>query len=511
MLCSKIELVKRVGFCVAWVCLVCEMAFFPSLENLYGALLCIFSWWLFSSFFFRHIILRKHLFSWIYYFSAVLYIYVPLVSTLIEGKPVSYLMETPMETFTVELAMFLIQTLAFYVVAYNKLEFSFVKHVICRLRLYSDPSESILWLMGFVGLAALVVLAYEGWVDYGDVFGKFLQPMKSLQFCPLILMFRSFVSSKSSLPKWFLYLYTACLVLISISGNSREGLIYPIATIFILLFVSHLITNEKFNLLALISLKSIVLVVVLLVIALFARNVSSSMLLNRGFRKDVSRTELMRLQLQTLSEKQDVTKREVRSYDEGWDETYVDNFALQRLTNPRITDECLYHVRRIDVGLFGNGEMRDFFYTRLIALLPSPVINFMGLGVDKKDYSYSEGDLLTAVSWGKPVFPSYVVSSKLPVAYATFGVLAVPILLILTTIKLLLIDSFSLIKSNSVFYSFCGLAIVFEIFGMNRNGITCAQDLAYILRGFWQTLLIYWVALNIAKIVRGVILKVAGR
>lgn len=39
------------------------------------------------------------------------------------------------------------------------------------------------------------------------------------------------------------------------------------------------------------------------------------------------------------------------SYSEGWDETYVDNFLLNRYCNMRITDETLYYAMKLKDGI----------------------------------------------------------------------------------------------------------------------------------------------------------------
>lgn len=51
------------------------------------------------------------------------------------------------------------------------------------------------------------------------------------------------------------------------------------------------------------------------------------------------------------------------SYSEGWDETYVDNFLLNRYCNMRITDETLYYAMKLKGwDSYGNKQMRDMFW-----------------------------------------------------------------------------------------------------------------------------------------------------
>lgn len=107
------------------------------------------------------------------------------------------------------------------------------------------------------------------------------------------------------------------------------------------------------------------------------------MLANRKIRADVSRTKLEKT-VKTLQDEQMMHKlrsltleetSQITSYREGWDETYLDNFMLNRYGNMRISDETIFYADKIG---WSNRKMQDKFLLRAITVYPLPVLNYVG-------------------------------------------------------------------------------------------------------------------------------------
>lgn len=70
--------------------------------------------------------------------------------------------------------------------------------------------------------------------------------------------------------------------------------------------------------------------------------------------------------------------------------------------------------------------MYSDFWNEIIALLPSPILNSLGIQYNKNE-RYSRGDKLKALSTNSPPFASYLVTSHLADGLLTFGFLYFPI------------------------------------------------------------------------------------
>ena len=102
---------------------------------------------------------------------------------------------------------------------------------------------------------------------------------------------------------------------------------------------------------------------------------------------------------------------------------YVSNFALNRYCNLKVTDNTLYHAKKVG---FYNDLMYIDFWTEILALLPAPILDFFGVHYDKDD-RYSRGDKLKALSENRHPFCSYLVTSHLADGLLTFGFWYFPI------------------------------------------------------------------------------------
>lgn len=505
---SVLDAIRKGGNLLMAISIIGEIIFFFSLPNLCGCFMCFFSWWVFSKFFLKREVILNHPFSWLFYLSMVLYRYLPLVVTFFEWKPVTYGFENPYETFFGEIILFMTQSLAFYAVCRDKIHiFRHLQGWIYRLGFFAEFKSFTIWMMGFVGIAASIYTMTSGGIEYGDVGGKFIAPISAMRNIPLVMFFPSLCSIQGSHPsKKVLWLYLIFLELFSMTGNSREALVHPLGVYVVLYFLNLVITktdcrkyiyNWKFP---------AIIIAVFLAAKVFTV-ISDAMLSNRAIRGEVSAMELFEKQM-TAAGNQESTENEKKAilikYSQGWDETYVDNFLLNRYCNMRITDETMHYAMRLDGwDTFGNEEMRDFFFKRLWANLPTPVLQYFDVNIDKNDMSFAEGDYLYAVATKTSVFGGFRVASHLAIGLASFGILYFPIQYILLFFSFYLMD-LMVYRKGTITYSLAGLAIVFDLVGRFRNANGCVGDAGYLVRGYWQFLLLNWLTFKLAKLIAAI-------
>ncbi|WP_143270487.1 hypothetical protein [Bacteroides sp. An51A] len=239
----------------------------------------------------------------------------------------------------------------------------------------------------------------------------------------------------------------------------------------------------------------VVVVVVYNVLNLF----SEVMLSTRSQRSNVTKSELIKNTFQFVQKENDKRKsynsvaenhKVMKTYKQGWDETYIDNFMLNRYANIRITDETLYHAQHVQQRDCQSLMIIDFM-NRIYMLLPTPVLQWLNISIDKSSNSFSRGDRLYSISVNKPVFAGFRVISHLGDGLATFGYWYFLIQFILFWCVFKLLNSLVYCTQNRVMYSIYGLVCLFTFLGMFRNANGCIGEIGFCLRGFWQGVIIF--------------------
>lgn len=486
------------------VAILLEMVLFFSLPNLTGCFMTFVCWVIFKRIGLNVRYIERHFFPWLVFLSMSLYRILPLIATLMEGKPVSYCFKVPYETFIGETLLYAISALAFWLVARNSSN-NGLKRFCRQIGIYREITPMQMWALGFVGLT--ISLFVRG-VEMGDAGGKFLQGFAFVKFAPLLIAFPSLwdANKKDIVYTWDIKVigYFVLLFILSFAGNSRYTLLEPFGTVFLLFFISVIKTGKPIR--YFIKTKYVVgaLFAVFVIIPALS-DISTAMLSVRAVRSNVSTEQLFKLTWDAFWDKENLRKIEFMSklaaqeeLPEDWEEIYLDNFALNRYCNMRITDVALYNGERA-VANGHREDLKDDLTARCIRLLPTPVLNIFGLNATKVGFG-SRGDLLKSMSSGQTVYVSLLVTSHLGDGIATFGYYYFIIQFLLFFLELKLIDSFSYIKGDKVVYSIMGLIVVFSFLGQFRNANGCMGELSYILRNFWQDLLLFALALKAVNI-----------
>lgn len=476
---------------------ILEMLFYFSLWNIMGCIMTIISWLIFSRIFLKREIIVLHPFSFLTFLSMSLYRILPLFATFLEGKPISYKFENAIETFTLETCLYLVSALAFYFAIKKKIKNNFIQRFLLRLHFYAPPTPRVLWILGGIGLCIKFIFVSAGSIEIGNVIGKFFIAFTFFQYAPLILLFPNLYNPSSNQPfhknKKVLF-YAFFLIILSFSGNSRTALLEPVGTL-ILLYALATLKSLQAN--KLISKKVIIggVVMATFIFPVFT-DISDAMLINRGIRSELSSSELFSKTLETFLDKEKLAKERenrqaqipvIENYQEGWTEEYLNNFALNRFCNIKITDITLYHTNRIG---FYNETMLNDWGEQIIKNFPSPILKSLDLNLDK-NIIFSRGDLLLATSTHSPVSPSFIVTSHIADGLATFGYFYFLIQFILFFLEFKLLDCYIFYHKGNVIFSVYGLICIFDFLAMFRNANGCLDEVGFILRGFIQSCVVF--------------------
>ncbi|WP_324024078.1 hypothetical protein QSV08_13915 [Maribacter sp. BPC-D8] len=482
------------------IAIIGEIIFFPTLANFYGCVMAIISFWIFS-FFLKEKYIRLFPFAFCMYFSMFMYRYLPIIATIAEGKPISYGFERPFQTFIYEIILFSISSLAFYLACQPTLknpENNIIQKSLYRLKFF-ETTPATLWVMGIIGVIIRIYNLNES-TEYGDVGGKFLLGLNYLMYAPLCLIFPSLTNLEYNSKK-SLWLYLGAIFIINIASNSRQAIITPMAIVALLFFLFLISKNLKFTQ-YLSKTKIVVFGIILFSILNLLSNISLAMLYNRNIRSKVNKLELFQRTIDTVFDDELMSRLKANkdkeegqqfiTYQQGWTEMYVDNFMLARYANMRITDETLYYAEKRG---YNNKQMQIGLKESLLALLPTPVLQYFGLYIDKTKKEFSRGDLLYGSGFGW-----YRVTSHVGDGLATFGFWYFPIQFLAFLVVFKLLNCYVYFTTSSIKYAPFALIGVFNFLGMFRNAQGIYADFMFILRDFLQGIITYLLIFYIIKL-----------
>ena len=78
---TPMESIKRYGNVIIFICVIIEMLIWPSINNLFGCLMTIISWFIFSRIGLNKQVAKEHIFAWLVFVSMSLYRILPLIAT----------------------------------------------------------------------------------------------------------------------------------------------------------------------------------------------------------------------------------------------------------------------------------------------------------------------------------------------------------------------------------------------------------------------------------------------
>lgn len=499
----KKDIVRQVKICLSvllYVTAALEIFFFPSLDNIFGCLMAFVSLKIFNLLF-TYRLVTQFPFAFLMFLSMFLYRYLPLVATLIEGKPISYKLELPATTFLLETFSFLIAGLALYF-ATNVKQNSLIQKKLYKLGFF-EISPKILWWMGGLGILVRLYTLQSSNLEYGDVVNKFISGLSYFIMAPICLLFPSLLKIKEHTNKNLVVIYIVVVFIINIASNSREQILSPIFVYIILFFLNIVVTKKAIT--DIISPLKLTFIIIFLIFGLnFLSDISIAMLANRGIRSDVSKNELFKNTIDTYLDKNQMAKlkmlandqeKNTSGYSMGWTESYLDNFMFNRYANILISDQTLFYADKIG---YGNSKMIEDFFDKALVIFPEPLLKLVDINIDKENFLYSRGDYLYSLNTGD-IKGGFKVTSHVGDGLATFGYLYFPLQFALWFLVFMLLNTFVIYTKYGTVFSSYGLMNVFIFVGMFRNAQGCLGDLTFILRGYFQGVFTYLIILWFLK------------
>ena len=313
--------------------------------------------------------------------------YLPLLFTLLEGKPLVTNLELPYAVFEHSLLALLVLLAAHYCYrALARVRVLHTRSLLRRLGVYTPPTHLQLWLMGLIGVGAMsyiYVFSQVGWSMTGSSSEKFIQTLIPFSYAPYFIYSGRLYGSRQRPAKgtalWLL-LFTVLLFVVSMGRNSRAAFMLSFTAVGFSYGLGLLLGFFENNLLRWRNVLLAGLGVWFLVGPM--SDLGTAMVIVREKRHDIPKSELVRLTYEAFWDEEAI--RNYRAIDyrglSAWDESYLDNVFTARFANLKFNDESLLLNRQV-----GDENPAIYRYTidYIWSSMPDPVIRFLGINVDK--------------------------------------------------------------------------------------------------------------------------------
>jgi hypothetical protein len=438
--------------------------------------------------------------------------FLPLVATTIEGKSLVNNLDVPLQVFLHNLILYatlILAHLLYHRVGYfQQIRVLISRKVLLPLGLFTPPPATLLWTLGFLGLASgFLATNYSengGLYQEGGVFKKFIAGYIPFTYAPYFLFVmpmmgkREAYTSKRRIPQ--IIFYSLLILGLGLVRNSRAAVLLGFAGLGLTLFLGIIlrdIRTPNFR-----SGKLLLLIALAIVAFSQMTKFAKAMVIARAERDKISVSELVRTTLSIA-----MNPKELQAYEEeqekaansDWDEKYVDNLFLSRLCNLKYADNTLRMV-----GAFSNAQrslLRENELQKVLCTIPSPLLKLLHISVDKEFVnSGCGGDVIYNISGARNAMGGFRTGSLIAIIYGIFG-WHYPIWIGFTALGLYLVaDTLVLWKiGSSGQYSQCfSLVILISMyvitFFLTSAGGGCdaySTVVAFLIRGFIQMSLLY--------------------
>lgn len=392
------------------------------------------------------------------------------------------------------------------------------KHVYARTGFFREPRLLQLWLMGLLGVVAVVLV--RPYAEHaGGVGHAVLNGLRPFVYVPYILLLLPAWSARQRVGKSHLVAllpYSAVLVVLSFITNSRAYLLMGFASLLIL--YAYLVAGGRLRLPRVRPRNVIALALLVLLVIGPVTQLAMAMVVVRGTRAELSPLQLVEQTWRTyraggVAEAYARQMQPAALQQAGVGEVYFDNLFLNRLANLRFVDNAVVNAGQL------TGPQRDYFrsieYGKVLALMPQPFIDGLGLPVDKAAVTKgSSGDfLLYAATGNSYVIGGFRQGSLLVDLEVTFEVLWPLGLVLLSALVFTFVDAWCLVSTDrqtgvwSVRFNPLVIGMLFSLTFMFTSAATGTESLAGLLgvpmRGWLQIAMLYAVAYWGSRVLTG--------
>lgn len=488
---------------------------FADLTNTLSAIIIAFSSWIIFYFILRPNVFTNYILpSFVIISFNFSILSGPLIFQSLSLTPVTFNLTVPLITVSLSslfqismmISLLLFRYLNIFKVS-NKLRNSINK----PLGVMSIPSTFQLWTMGIIGLSCLAWQSTYKFVEkeqVGNIGEKFLEGFTFLAYAPFLIPIIYIVYLKKSISSKeinYLLIYFFILVLVSLAINSRGSLINGIFGL-VILFLFFVLTGQ-------ISITKKVknrLFLGFLTVFFLSSQISdlaTAMVIARVERNHSSSTEMVFKTFEVFLDKERINQYKnksfiIKSYSD-YSEVYLANPFINRLINIKFFDN-IFALSKVMNGDYSD-RIKDVTTNKLLALLPKPALDILGISINKLELKFSMGDYMLNLE--KPIIMgSFLTGSSVAHGFSMFGywlfLFIIPLYILLFTI----IHSFTIQENKRVFISPVIMISIFSLYFISFVD-SILVTISFLFRGLPQTIFIYLLVFFITYLFRILRLK----
>jgi hypothetical protein len=393
--------------------------------------------------------------------------------------------------------------------ALNGLRLSLTRYVFEPMRLLKAPTNFQLWLFGFIGCVATIVSArtYTDAMDYGDVSGKFLLGYVPFAVAPFFIPLRAYLfgRSKQSSGSWLsVSAYALLLIAVAMANNARATFSAGFLTLALAGLIAILSGNFKVTRKTIYS--GVLFAAVAVPVFTTLSDLATAMVIARDQRSNVSSLELIEITLSNFQDKtliEERRRRDAAILNGEYNENYVNNPIFARFVYTKFVD-----VNMTNALLLTDSqaqEVRRTAWARILALLPTPVIQYFNIDVDKTDLLFSSGDIYSYIAKSIEL-GGFTTGSEIPDGLTIFGLVFWPVLALFVLVQFIVYDALSVTdKTGKLVISAVALLNIVPIFTLGVMQESVANQVSAIVRGIPQLIFLYLIVAVISSAITSIL------
>lgn len=427
----------------------------------------------------------------------------PLVAQTLDGRPIVFNLLSPRETFEWTIAFQFVILLAHATYTHSRTlqrpSRWLAERVLRPFWVFRMPRAMELWGLGAMGMGASWIsrILYSGDIDFGNVGGKFLQALVPFIVAPFFIPLRGlFLKQAVRSPTGTtlqLVGYFGLVVATAVFFNARGVFAIVLFTVLLatvlMISMRRLVLSDRAKIfigigaLAVIPLTSV------------AQDLATAMQLARGLRGTASPLEIAQETVRAFGDhdaldswrKSEMLKTADSGYS-GYSEVYLNSEFLQRLTYTKYTDLTVNSSLRLTD--FQRRAVREDAYEGIISIMPTPIINFLGLSVDKSNRGYSTGDVYANFGFNQEPGGQRT-GSSITNSIDVLDVFWPPVIYLICIATFILLDSYSLKSDEGTAISAIAFILLYDIFARGLIYDSFRNLIDGITRSYVQAIVVY--------------------
>lgn len=495
--------------CSLWIMCFLELLFFFSIENILGVITFLYGWNITKIVCLKESLFKKYPLVVLSMFSLVLmYYYLPLPFTLLDGNSLTHNLEIPVTTFVYQIIYITCLNLSFCIFRYTYRPCNFLTRIFLRIGIYKSPKTNEVWALAFIGFFAFIynLVSNTGNVEESFANGLLPQLMLFLQnfcFVPVCFFIKDLYFSDATLKsnRKKALIYFTIIIIFALATTRRSLIVQPVLMVLLISFLLFVINKKVIK----IKIKLLFFIICGVLLLQPIQDIATAMIYVRitsSSTSDKMFNEIIRIYNdKDLLRKIHAELKDVQSFDSyqaGWSEQYISNEFIERYCNLKVSDMSNYYVEKIG---FSNPQFLDFTYDYIVGILPSPILKILNINIDKSELRQSPGDKIYGIYSGYNYLGYYRVFSHIGTGMAIMGYLYFPFVIFLTLIVWFLLACLCTSTYSNIKLPLISVIFIYSYSILFIHSAGVFTHITFICRMFWQQIILIAIMMYIIRFI----------